>query len=71
MNSKKFYKLLEELKSSNSDYYMSLYYKGAEVAIIYYDGYLESIGVNDKDDHILVYNDTFGILVDDAEVNSI
>ena len=73
MTEKEFKKKLKELKNSKprSEHRLELFYKGNNVGCIYGDGNLYEIEINDWGTHLLVYTDTFGLLIDDAELRGI
>lgn len=73
MTKSKFMKILNQLKKCSpiSDYHIELYYEGNNVGCIYGKGNLYEIEVEERHGYLLVYTDTFGILVDDAELRSI
>ena len=69
---------LKELKRSKpiSDHRLELFYKGVNFGCIYGahcwgESHLDEIEVDDRQTYVLVYTDTFGLCVDDAEVESI
>ena len=70
---KKFRKTFNELKSKNgnTEYYMTLFHKGVEVGVIYANGTLDLVNIEERGDHLLICDDNFGIFVDCAEVRSI
>lgn len=73
MNREQFLEALEELKSKNgdTDYRLDLRYKGVSYGVIYADGNLDDIEVDERYGYVLVYTNDIGMLVDDAEVLSI
>lgn len=73
MNKEQFMAKLNELKAAKheSEYRLTLYYEGHEVGCIWYDGDLDAIEVEDRDEFVLIYDNTFRLYVDDAELESI
>lgn len=73
MNEKQFTRKLNQLKKAfpKHDYHIDLYYNGVRVGCIYPDCHYDEIGVEDRDGYVLVYDDTFGVFVDKAELRSI
>ncbi len=67
---------VDELKAlfkevqKDSDFWINLYYKGNEVATIYGDSDFDSISIEERSDCLLVYDDSFGILCDNAIIDS-
>lgn len=70
MNKQQFISKLKKLKKAKPqhDYRLELYRDGVTIAYIYGDGNLDAIEVEDHITYLFVYTDTFGVLVDDAEV---
>lgn len=68
----KFKELLDKLeKTPTSDYWIDCYYKGVNAGIIYGDGDLYKIEVENRWDGVLVHTTTIGMLVDEAYIGSI
>lgn len=74
MNAKQFKTKLNQLKRARPkcDYHIDLYYQGVNIGCIYGENSnLDEIEIDDRQTYLLVYTDTFGLFVDNAELRSI